>query len=104
MDAADCEPGAVGPGMAIDGTWDRHRRSDLDDCAYRPLGTDDIGDDARRHPVLNAGHHAVRLEVWRDQVRCPTRVVRLHEQEDDVERLAQGCDLAEVQRPYRDFE
>jgi hypothetical protein len=99
--AADREPRARRARVALDDAGDLHRRGDLDDRADRPLPPGDLCHGGRRHAVLDAAHEPVRLEVRRDQVRRPARVVGLHEQEHDVEALAQGRHLAQVDRPHR---
>ena len=48
------------------------------------------------HAVLHAGHQPVRLQVRLDQLAGPAGVVGLHQQQHDVEPLAQGRDLAQV--------
>jgi hypothetical protein len=50
------------------------------------------------HAVLDADDHGVRVEQWLDELRRPAGVVRLHEEEDHVERLSHLRHLAEMVR------
>ncbi len=95
------EPRALARGLPVRDARFEHVRGDLDDGADRALGAEHIGDVAMRHAVLQTDDEGVGGEVGADQLTRPAGVVGLDDDEDEIEGLPQGRDLAEVDRPNR---
>ena len=98
-------PALAGAAMDVAGRRQVYRDA-AGDAAQRLAPADDAGDRLLVHAVLQRHDIAVRRQILLDQHGGPRRIVGLHADEGDVDRLLLGelLRVGDVKRAHRDRE
>ena len=98
-------PALAGAAVDVAGLRQVHRDA-AGDAAQRLAPSDNTGDRLLVHAVLQRHDIAVRRQILPDQHGGPRRVVGLHADKGDVDRLLLGelLRIRDVQRAHRDRE
>ena len=65
--------------MALNDTWIKHHRGDLDHTSHRAFHADNLRNCVNRHAVLHTDYQGAWGEVRLNQLNGPSRVIGLDE-------------------------